>query len=80
MSDLQFDDQRNEFGAPPVEARGTDLTGKIVSWGLASNAQQAQYILIGIVVIALIAGYFIFKSFSGGGAPPPPPAANTSAE
>ena len=71
--DLQFNsDQQNEFG-PPAQTRqqGTSLTDKLIQWGLASNAQQAQYVLIALGVIALIVAFFLMRG-GGGGVPPPP--------
>ena len=69
MTDLQFNDQQDEFGRPPQASAGTDFTGKLVSWGLASNRQQAEYIMMGLaVLVVLIAGYFFF---SGGESSPP---------
>lgn len=60
MSDLQYDSSQNEFGRPPVQEKGVDITGKIVQWGLASNRQQAEYVLIGVGVVALIVTYFVY--------------------
>lgn len=73
MADMQFEDQTNEFGAPPQQSAGFDLTGKLVDWGLVSSTEEAQYVLIGVAVVAfLAAAFFIFHS-GGGSAPPPPP-------
>lgn len=73
MSEMQFkSDDQNEFGAPQSFADTSGVTDKLVQWGLASSAQQAEYILIGIgVVCLLIASYFFF--FSGGSSVPPGP-------
>jgi hypothetical protein len=64
----------DDYGAPPQRSEGFDLTGKLVSWGLVSSREQAQYVLIAVAVIAvLVAGYFFMGSISGGSVPPPPP-------
>ncbi len=71
---MRFENQGDEFGAPPQRASGFDLTGKLVEWGLVSDTQQAQYVLIGVAVLALlVTGYFFFGSSGGGSVPPPPP-------
>lgn len=72
MTDLQFENQSNEFGQPPVADAGADITGKLVQWGLVSSRQEAEYVLIGVGVLVLIVAYFIYHS-SGGNLPPPPP-------
>jgi len=72
-SGVQFDTQ-DDFGRPPQRSGGFDLTGKLVQWGLVKSAQEAQYVLIGITVVALvIAGYFFIHTVSGGNTLPPPP-------
>jgi hypothetical protein len=74
MADIQFDTNADEFGAPPQEHSGWDLTEQIVSLGLAQTKEQAEYVLIVLGLIALIVAGFFF--FSGGSSvPPPPPAA-----
>jgi hypothetical protein len=71
MSDLQFDGSANEFGAPPSQSIGTDITGKIVAWGLASNREQAQYVLVGVVAVLLVLAFILYKMVSGGSSAPP---------
>ena len=66
---VKFENQGEEFGRPPQES-GFDITGLLVSWGLVSSRQEAQYVLMGIAVFALlVAGYLIINS--GGGSVPP---------
>lgn len=75
MSDLRFDTPDNEFGRPPEKEQGTDITGKFVEWGLASDRQQASYILMILGAIAIgIALFFLLRG--GGDVPPPPPVSN----
>lgn len=70
---VRFENQGDEFGAPPQRGGGMDLSAALVRSGLVSSAEQAQYVLVGIaVLIFLFAGYFFFRS-GGGSAPPPPP-------
>jgi hypothetical protein len=75
MADIQFETNPNEFGAPPREEGGWDLTGQIVSLGLAQTREQAEYVLIGVGLIALAIGAFFFFSGGGSSVPPPPPVA-----
>lgn len=72
MSDLRFDTQDNEFGAPPQQSQGFDLAGKFVQWGIVADRQQATYALIGLAVLALVVAFFFIRSM-GGDLPPPPP-------
>lgn len=77
MGDIQFNDGTSEFGAPPTRgtAGGTDLTGKLVTWGLAKDRQQAQMIMAAVAVVALLgAGYLAF--FTGGTDVPTAPVFN----
>ncbi len=72
-NNVQFQSEGNEYGPPPQQAEGFDLTGKLVQWGLVSSRQEAQYVLIGVAVLALlIAAYFLLHS-TGSSLPPPPP-------
>jgi len=67
---MQFNDSADEFGTPPTQSAGTDITGKLVTWGLASNRQQAEYILMAVGAVALLAAlYFMF--FGGSSSAPP---------
>lgn len=71
-SGVQFENQGEEFGTPPQRSGGMDITGALVRAGLVSSEREAQYVLIGIGVVALVVVAYFF--FSGGShAPPPPP-------
>ncbi len=59
MSDVQFENQGDEYGRPPVQPAGTDLTGKLISWGIAKNRQQASYVLGGVGVLAVVSSLII---------------------
>lgn len=72
MSDLRFETGDNEFATSRATPQGTDITGKLIAWGLVSDRQQASYLLIGIAVLALIIAFFLIRS-SGSDLPPPPP-------
>ncbi|MBI4088083.1 hypothetical protein HY418_01735 [Candidatus Kaiserbacteria bacterium] len=73
--EVRFENQGEEFGRPPQEAVGFDLAGKMVQWGLVASRKEAEYVLIGVGVVALLIAIFIFWSGASGGhaAPPPPP-------
>lgn len=71
MSDMQFNtDETAEFGRPPEQKQGFDLSGKLIQWGLVADRQQASYVLIGIAGLALVAALFFMFSGGGGDAPP----------
>ncbi len=59
MSDVQFDqDNANEFGRPP-QSGGFDMTGKLIQWGIVSSRDEAQYVLIGIGVLAVSLAVYV---------------------
>lgn len=64
---MKFDTPDDEFGRPPQQSLGADITGKLIAWGFVSSRQEAQYVLAGIAALALIAAYFIYRMFVGGG-------------
>lgn len=76
--EIKFDTTADEFGRPPQRDSGVDLAGKIIGWGLAKNRQQAQYVLVGVTIAALIVAYFIYHSFSGGSSVPTAPVYGTT--
>jgi len=61
MNEIQFEDKQDEFGAPPQMNQGTDFTGKLIGWGLASNRQQAEYLMIGLAVVIIIISFFVYR-------------------
>ncbi len=73
MSDLQFDSLQNEFGRPPQEKPGFDLSGMLVRWGLVSSRQEATYVLIVIGILALVGAYVLYGALSGGSNVPTTP-------
>ncbi|MDO8576521.1 MAG: hypothetical protein Q7R90_04375 [bacterium] len=63
MGDLRFDsDQQDEFSRPAGQASGGDLTGKLIAWGVVSNRQQAEYVMIGLAVLIAIIAFFVYRS------------------
>ena len=61
---VRFDDQGDEFGAPPSRKGGMDITGMLVRWGLVSSSQEAQYVLGGAAALILLATvWLIWKNF-----------------
>ncbi len=69
MSDMQFNDSGNEFGAPPAQSSGSGITDKLIAWGFVSSRKEAEYVLIGLIVLLAIVAYFIINS--GGSSAPP---------
>ncbi len=65
MSEMQFQDQTDEFGRPPVASGGFDLSGLLIKWGIASTRQQAEYVLIGVAAVVIIIAIFVYVSGSG---------------
>lgn len=70
MNDIRFSsDQSDEFGRP-AGRRGFDLGGMLIRWGIAKSRQQAEYVMIGIVVVTFIVIFFLLW---GSGSPEIPP-------
>lgn len=66
MGDLRFDtDQQEEFGPPVGRPLGDDFTGKLIAWGLVSNRQQAEYLMIGLAVAIAVIAFFVYRSTAG---------------
>lgn len=70
---IKFDTPADEFGRPPQESAGSDITGKLVQWGFVATRQEAQYALVGVAAIALIVAYFLYRGVSGGSDVPTEP-------
>ena len=69
MSDMQFNDSSYEFGTPPAQSASSGLTDKLIAWGFVSSRKEAEYVLIGVIVLLAIVAYFIIGS--GGSSAPP---------
>ena len=66
MGDLRFDsDNADEFRRPSSQEAGTDFTGKLVTWGIVSNRQQAEYLMIGLAIAIALLAYFVYSSSTG---------------
>lgn len=63
MDEIKFNADQDEFVALQRKPkREFDLPGKLVQWGIVSDRQQAGYMLLGAVVVALIAAWWIWSS------------------
>ena len=72
MDDIRFSsDQNDEFGRP-AGRRGFDLGGMLIRWGIAKNRQQAEYVMLGIVVLTFVAIFFLLWGSGSPEIPPPP--------
>ncbi len=69
MADIQFEGEQ-EFARPAVTRESGGLIALVQKWGFAKDNHQAEYVLLGIAVVAVIAAIFVF-SMSGSSAPPP---------
>ena len=75
MSDVQFQsDQQDEFGRPPAW-QDSGITGKLVSWGLAKDRKQAEYVLIGVLVAVVLISIYVYVA--GDDYNPPPQVTET---
>lgn len=75
MKGIQFDGEQ-EFARPIIQ-KSHGLSVLIQKWGLARSDRQAQYILLGVMVVAIVISIFITVSFGSASKPlpwqPPPP-------
>ncbi len=39
------------------------MTGKLIQWGFVASREEANYVLIGIAVLAVLATIFVLRSF-----------------
>jgi len=68
MNDFRFSsDQSNEFERPSGR-QGFDLSGMFIKWGIVKNRKQAEYVMIGIIIVVVA---IIFLQWRGSGAPAP---------
>ncbi len=65
MGDLRFDTDQEEFTRPPSMNSRRDFTGMLIAWGLVSNRQQAEYVMIGLAVVIAVIAFFVYRSTSG---------------
>ncbi len=74
MTDIQFDTE-NEFARPAAQSAGPKgLTKLVMKWGLAKDEKTAQYVLLGIAIVAiLITLWLLFGQGGGSSAPVIPP-------
>lgn len=63
MSDVEFDENNFPQGrSSGMPARAIGLSGLIIKLGIAKNERQANNVLIGIAISAVIAAIFVIKS------------------
>lgn len=56
-------DQPTEFGSPP-DRDTSSMTKWLIDSGIVSSESQAQSVLLGVAILALIAmGIFLYKAF-----------------
>lgn len=51
---VSFESESAEFGTPPERKAGMDIIGALVRWGMVSSRQEAQYVLIGVLVVVVL--------------------------
>jgi hypothetical protein len=59
MSEVSLEDEGG-FGRLPKLLEDFDLGALLIKWRIASTRQQAQYILIGVVLVAIVLAFFIY--------------------
>lgn len=65
MGEVRFENPGEEYGPSPVASSGFDMSGMLVKWGLVSSRKEAEYILIGIGILALVIAVFVYMSSLG---------------
>ena len=71
MTDLQFDEDK-EFSRPIVESKPPALVRLVLSTRIVSTTEAANYVLLGIAAVCVLAAFFLV--FSSAAKNPPPPA------
>ena len=70
MDDLQFNEEQ-EFSRPIVESKPSIFVRLILSPGIVSTTEAANYVLLGVAGMCILATFFVL--FSNGAKKPPPP-------
>ncbi len=66
MSDVQFEESNFQGRFTPVSSQLPTLVRLVLKTGLVKDEKQANYVLIGIAVVAVISTIFVIKSNFGG--------------
>lgn len=62
---VRFDSEGDEFAQVSRGTNSDSMSDRLVRWGIVSSPEQAQYVLIGLVAMVLIAIlYFLKQAFS----------------
>jgi hypothetical protein len=61
MSEVSFEDRGDTFSRLPKFLETFDLGALLIKWRIASTQQQAQYILIGVALVAIVLAFFIYN-------------------
>jgi len=69
MSDVQFEEGNFQGRFAPVSSQPPTLVKFVLKTGLVKDDKQANYVLIGIAVVAVISTFFVIKSNFGGSQP-----------
>ena len=75
---IKFDTPADEFGRPPQQSMGADITGKLIKWGFVATRQEAQYVLIGVAIVALVLAYVLYGRLGGSSNVPTTPVYSTT--
>ncbi|HEY9584218.1 MAG TPA: hypothetical protein VJI33_01365 [Candidatus Paceibacterota bacterium] len=73
MADVDFEEQNWQVPRrfDNDKKSGSAITNLILKTGLVKDAKQANYVLIGIVVLFIAITFYIFRSAMGGGGEAP---------
>ena len=72
MNDIQFENQGEEYGPPPKRFAGFDMTALLLKWRVVSSRHNAEYVLMGVALVAVVlALFFFFHAVSAPSQPPP---------
>ncbi|MHB0865881.1 MAG: hypothetical protein ACYC1Y_03215 [Minisyncoccota bacterium] len=61
MEELQFDEEPTYQPRPEVEKKSL-LTQLVLTTGIVSSEQQAQYVLLSVAAVATVLSFFLFFS------------------
>ena len=78
MANVSFEEERTYAARPAVSVTSEGLSGLMKKLGLAKTDKEAEYILLGLAVVAVVTAIIVAIMAFGGGStpaemPPVPP-------
>lgn len=73
MTDIQYEGDENQYRSQAAVSESVGMAERLVRWGWVKDVRQANYLLIGIIIVCLlITAYLLIGGSAGSSAPLPP--------